>query len=594
MRYFSKMRKILLIIVYLLIFIFPSRAIASEGWVIDNFKSNISIEPSGVVDVDETIDVDFDTLSKHGIYRDVPYIYDSGGTNIYTEMDHISVLQNSQPAKYQVLKDNDFIRLKIGDPDRIISGKNTYTIKYQVKGVLKSFKDHDEFYWNITGNNWPVGILSATAAVTLPRDGIQKTDCFEGNVGSLDRCNIYQTNSNSVQFKSTNNLRENQGLTAVVGYQKGMVPILTVKKPLSFWEKFISWPSQLTLFTAIFFGIATIVYLWHKYGRDYWFAQNLFGSKNEEGVVKPINAHETTVVEFTPPDSLRPGEIGVIADEVANTNDVTATIIDLAGRGYFTITELPKKWLFGSTDYELHKKEKSVSNLLTYERILLNKLFLDRQIVKISELKTKFYEELKEIKEELYKDVVAKNFFPDDPEKVRTKYLVIAIIMIFGCIFAGAFGISVENIFIADLSLGILVSGIILAGMSRFMPRRTAYGREIYRRIKGYRMFIESAEKYRQQFFEKQNLFNEVLPYAIVFGLTGKFAEALKEMGLKTTQPAWYIGAHPFNTIAFANNMNDFSRSMSSAIASAPQSSGFSGGGGYSGGGFGGGGGGSW
>ena len=94
-------------------------------------------------------------------------------------------------------------------------------------------------------------------------------------------------------------------------------------------------------------------------------------------------------------------------------------------------------------------------------------------------------------------------------------------------------------------------------------------------------------------FFEKKNMFNEVLPYTIIFGLTGKFAKALKDMGLKPANPSWYHGTQAFNALYFSSSVNNFSNSLSTAISSAPKSSGFSGGG-SSGGGFGGGGGGSW
>lgn len=85
----------------------------------------------------------------------------------------------------------------------------------------------------------------------------------------------------------------------------------------------------------------------------------------------------------------------------------------------------------------------------------------------------------------------------------------------------------------------------------------------------------------------------EVLPYAIVFGVTKKLAQAFEEMGIQTPEPNWYVGTHPFNAAVFASSIDSFSSSLSTAIASTPSSSG-SGGGGFSGGGFGGGSGGSW
>ena len=96
-------------------------------------------------------------------------------------------------------------------------------------------------------------------------------------------------------------------------------------------------------------------------------------------------------------------------------------------------------------------------------------------------------------------------------------------------------------------------------------------------------------------------MLNEILPYAIVFGNTEKFANALKKLGIEPPQPSWYVSSHAFNALIFSSNMNHFSNSLTSAIAAQPaknsfasSGSGFSSGGGFSGGGFGGGGGGSW
>jgi uncharacterized membrane protein len=212
--------------------------------------------------------------------------------------------------------------------------------------------------------------------------------------------------------------------------------------------------------------------------------------------------------------------------------------------------------------------------------MLLSKLFKSGDEVTISSLKQSFYSDLADVKKELYAEVVRKKLFPSDPEKVRGTYTGIGVmLLILGGVGVGL-SISSELVYGIDLAVGLALSGIFCIFMAKFMPRRTAYGRELFRRIKGYRLFINTAEKYRQQFFEKKNMFNEVLPYAIVFGITEKFAQQMHETPI-------YAGN-------FGSNLNSFSSSLSSAMASTPSSSGGFSGGGSSGGGFGGGGGGSW
>ena len=584
----------LLITFLFLLFSPPRPALANEGWIIEKFHSDIAVEQTGVVYVREHIAVDFGNLEKHGIFREIPYVYQSNGEKTYTEIFAAGVSQDGKPAKYQFYREGGNVIFKIGDPDKTIFGKHTYIVQYRVRGILRGFETYDELFWNVTGNYWRVAIQNPSATILLPENTIQKVTCFQGSEGSRQLCGAAQHNGTRADFSANRSLSSGEGLTIVVAYEKGVIPLITASRPKTFFEKLIEPASMTTLVVSLLFGLGTVLYVWFKYGRDYWFKGKFFPEKSAQEEVRPIGAHETTVVEFEPPEKLRPAEIGVLMDERAHTHDVTATIIDLATRGYLTIREIPKKWLFGSVDYELTEKKKEVVGLLAYEKLLLSELFQNREKVKVSDLKLTFYDELAQVKKWLYDDVVSKNLFPTDPEKVRTKYLIIAVVVaIIGFVLLMIGGPS-EQVFLFDLGVGILVSGLLLMVLSQFMPRKTGYGREVYRRVKGYRLFLSGAEKYRQQFFEKKNLFNEVLPYVIVFGLTDKFAQAMKEIGFKPPAPAWYYGTTPFNVSSFGNNMSAFSSSIGSAIAATPSKGGGFSGGGSSGGGFGGGGGGSW
>jgi uncharacterized membrane protein len=107
---------------------------------------------------------------------------------------------------------------------------------------------------------------------------------------------------------------------------------------------------------------------------------------------------------------------------------------------------------------------------------------------------------------------------------------------------------------------------------------------------------VISLGAYRQELFEKYNYFNEILPYAIAFGLTKQWAKAVADLDI--TAPNWYTGSGSFNPASFGKSMTHFSRTSASTMTAVKStsasrgSSGFSGG--SSGGGFGGGGGGSW
>lgn len=561
---------------------------AQEAWEITQFNADIRIMQSGEVQITEEIAVDFFELDKHGIYRDIPVVYtNDDGSKYHTEIKNIEVANDQS----KITREGDYVRIRIGDPDHTISGTHTYTIVYTAVGVLRGFFDHDELYWNVTGNGWEVPIRSATASVRLAGGEIQSIDCFVGDLEATDTCDN-QLQGTIAQFAATE-LQAGEGLTIVTAYPKGITTLPTIQ---SFGEKIATVSVFGTFLVTLLVGTGAILLIWSQKGRDLWYRGTHLFDASAKVVRRPLFHRDTTVVEYTPPDNLRPAEIGVIMDERADTLDVTGTIIDLATRGYLTITEEEKKWTFGSMDYTLTRQKKGTTGLLAYEAELLNRLFDTGESVKMSELKQKFYTDLKKVKSQLYADMVEKEFFPSHPEQVRNGYTAIAFAVI---VLAGMlllYSTAQENAYVLAIATAGVITGFNFVIVSRFMSRRTAKGYEMYRRIKGYRLFIENVEEHRQKFFEKKNMFNTVLPYAIVFGLTGKFAKAMENMGVQPTAATagWYFGTHAVSFNSFEKSVSSFSQTMSSAMASTPSSSGGSGGSGFSGGGFGGGGGGSW
>src|SRR5438445_4135838 len=110
-----------------------------------------------------------------------------------------------------------------------------------------------------------------------------------------------------------------------------------------------------------------------------------------------------------------------------------------------------------------------------------------------------------------------------------------------------------------------------------------------------FRLNMNTAEKYRQQFAEKAEIFTQLLPYAIVFGCVTRWAKAFEGIDTSASNN-WYVGNTPFQAAILSSSLQSMNSSISSAISASPPSSGSSSGfgGGSSGGGGGGGGGGSW
>lgn len=566
------------------------------------------MQSDGTVSVTETIAVDFKNLQKHGIFRDVPYVYrDATGSRTHTRITDIAVQQDGAPGQLEETRNAANLRLRIGDPDETISGPHTYELRYRVHGVLRSHEGFDELYWNVTGTEWEVPIARAQATIRVPASILQSA-CYEGAAGSSTVCQRSEPVAGAVHFASSP-LAVGEGLTVAVGYAPGVIPIITVAAPPTLQELLVA-PLTLVSFAAVgFSGVAYVVWRWLYYGRDrFWRRPPLPGERSDrEGTtlpetVVPILHQQSVSVEYEPPDGLRPAEVGVLMDEKANPLDISVTIVDMASRGYLTITEIPKTWLLGKSDYEFARTAKGDANLVPYEKLLLHDVFRAKERVRMSSLKKTFYKHLPDITSRLYEEVVRKKLFPANPERVRVAYfgtsLVVAVLGVGAVVLAYKFmeqagAVAVQHSLLAGGGAGLVLAGVAGLIFARGMSRRTGYGRELYQRLRGYKLFVSGTEKYRAKFYEDTSLFVQVLPYAIVFGVTDKLAQAFKEMGVQPPTPTWLHGVAAFNAAHFAAEMDTFSHALSTTMASTPSGSG-SGGGGSVGGGSGGGGGGSW
>ncbi len=579
---------------------------AQTGETIRSFDATYEVREDGSVLVTEDILYDFGTLQRHGIFRDIPVEFTTDDPDYHRifDIEDVSVTDGTKKIHFEKSRIGANLEIKIGDANKLVTGQQRYVISYTLPNALNPQDDWDELYWNVTGNEWPVTIQAASAVVHAP--STERQDCFQGPQGSTEGC---AGSINGAQmFRSTHSLPPGSGLTIVVALTKGSVEVrpLHLVKQKSDVEKVKDFAgiSPLPIAATVFLGILGIMGVgryWWLTGRDRWFGDVHYLTGNKEATTRPLFAKDTIIVEYMPPEigrrerRLRPAEIGTLLDERADTLDVTATMVDLAVRGYMRITEIDKKWIFGSKDYKLEKLRDGDDTLLAYEASLLRRLFDDGDTVEMSDLKNSFYKDLAKVKDMLYTQVVSQDkFFPKNPENVRNYHMVGGIVIVVtGAVIAFILGNAIGA---AILGIPVIAVGLLVFLFSGKMPRRTPAGREMYRRILGFREYMEVAEKDRQRFNEEENIFAEYLPYAMVFGCVDKWAKAFEDMGIQPNTGSWYVSPYPFAAVAFSQNLNSFSSSVSSAITSTPGGSGGSGfgGGGFSGGGGGGGGGGSW
>ena len=576
---------------------------------ITTYDVQLTVNADGSFHVRETIPYDFGTDEHHGIFRTLPvrYTYNDSQDRVVA-IDNVNVTSpTGAPTDIDQSESGGILTIKIGDPNQTVTGQQTYVLDYDVRGAMNQFSDHVEVYWNAVGPEWPVPIGQATATVHTPAAPTQVA-CYTGPDGSALPCESAKPTADGAVF-SQSGLEPYQGLTVVLALPKGSVdvppPILAEK--FSLQTAFAANPWTIGGAVAVLLvGLGGVGWFAWTRGRDRrWRGQvpglePAAGQAQDDSAVerRPLFTGPEGAVEFIPPDGIRPGQVGTLLDEQANPLDVTATIVDLAVRGYLRIEELPRDNFLSRRDWKLTQLKPPGDELMTYERTLLDALFSGRNEVTVSALKQTFATDLQKVESQLYDDVVRQGWFARRPDATRQRWVFLGIVCV--VLGAGLTYLLARYTHAGLIGIGAVLAGVALLAVAPRMPARTAKGSAELARILGFRQYIRTAEAEQLRFEERADIFSRYLPYAVVFGETDRWAHAFASLAtagaVGTAGLGWYVGPYGWSFMNFGDSMRSFSDTTAGAIAATAASSGGSGfgGGGFSGGGFGGGGGGSW
>ena len=583
----------------------PSIARAQDtGWTITDFHADYVVHPDGSLGVIERIAVDFDGLDRHGIYRTIPVVYkrevsaevplSAGRVRFSLDVREVTdAAGNAIPYEVSGIQNKE---IRIGDPDRTVGGRQMYVIDYALSGGLGFFEEFDELYWQVTGTEWPVPIEHASATVLLPPDLATafadsvpwQTRCYAGPPESTSDtgCTAAYASPGTYRFETVAPLAPGEGLTLAAGWPKGLIPPPAITQRAQ--DTLLRWGP----FAIPFLVAAALLALWRRHGKE-----------------PPIGS---VAPQWRPSDDLRPGTAGALADQRADMDDVIATILDLAVRGFVRIVEVPPEIPFGvdpdtlagkilggvagrKVDWELVRlKPAEESGLREFERLTLDGFFEGATTRRLSDLKNEFYKRLPGIKDALYRDLVWHKLFSRSPSKTRTLWTVVGAIVLVAGIGLGILGLSFGYWAVLP---AMIVSGVLVLVVGRHMPAMTAAGARVRREVEGLEEYIRRAEKAEIEFRDAPertpDLFSTLLPYAVALDVSDLWVRQFD--GLLTEPPTWYAGSmHGFSSGGFNQSLASFQSAAATTLQSAPGGSSGSGGGGSVGGGGGGGGGGSW
>ncbi len=616
----------------LLLALFSGVAVAGER--ILDFHSEIEIREDGSLIVEERIRVRSEGQNiRRGIYRDFPTRYRTpAGLTRRVGFELLETSRDGQPEQNRVESRGNGLRIYLGRADYLLPpGGHEYRIRYRTTRQIGFFDDHDELYWNVTGNGWSFPIDQASARVTLPAAvpaSELRLDGFTGLQGSTERFfTSYIEDERRVVFETTRELGPREGLTLVLGWPKGLVT------PPSEEELFLDDNRHnLVAGGSLLAVLAYYLFAWFRVGRD-----------PESGVIAPL---------YRPPENLSPASMRYLEKMGYDRQAFTAALVNLAVKGVISIDKPDKRFV-------LQRLQKDPSGLAPGEQALLDALFeagdrleLDpanhqtlqkarnrhRKRLDADFNKTMFHTNRKYLVPGILLSVAGAawglSLIPDpDTLSATVTFTVMAgILLVLGAslwskwraglslfkllpllVMMGVLGFILKTVLDMLLSqqgppawpmvLSLAGLAAVNLGFFKWIKAPTPGGRKLLDQIEGFKLYLSVAEgddlmlSGEPEFTAER--FQEYLPYAIALGVENAWSQRLQQAvaaGLVAPdyQPR---GLHyRVGDRGFGQATQQFSQQLGSAIASAStapgSSSGFSGG--SSGGGGGGGGGGGW
>ncbi len=623
------------------------------GFYYKNFRIDAVVHQDNVWDITETIDVFFEE-PRHGIYRYIPTKFSLQHDVSLDEGNEPQVIQGQVVQDWQTFNyrskvtdikveggdyttedsDENNCVIRIGSEWHEVTGDQRYVIHYKYVYREDRRPNYDYIFHTILGTDFGERIENFSFKIEfekpLPADIQKRLEVYSG---------VYGSTKNAVEDLQ---IKANQNF--IRGWATNIPPYhgitLYAKLPEGYYEGVLTANH---VFHYISFGLSVMLIILIVY--------YLFKAKRD----KPVK-----VIEFYPPEDISSAEVGTIIDDSVDAEDMASMIPWFAGKGYISIEEKEKGSLLKRTEVVLTKLKDLPKDAPLYQQKMMELLFKGKETANLSHMaeRPKVVDEFKAELKKNFKgekalssydwpillyfllllsttcvfgtNSVLETFDTDEwiyaviiwsiPFAVGTffrlydsdkdlfgskwkqvliflgKALVMALVCWFYVGVVCAYGAPMGKM----TSIAMFVVCFLLGESIGRFNVDTDYRVQMIGRLLGFKEFIKTAEKSRLETLQNDDpeYFYKILPYAMVFGLSSKWAKLFKDIEVK--QPDWYHTVTPLYGYDLTSHMADslFSSSKSAINVVSHDSSssggGFGGGGGFSGGGGGGGGGGSW
>ncbi|MFZ2414038.1 MAG: DUF2207 domain-containing protein, partial [Candidatus Cryosericum sp.] len=315
---------VLMLVAALLLLSPVDRAEAVEAERILSFDSVVTVHTNSTMTVQETIRfISAGITIQHGLYRDFPTTYDNPGrAPVRVAFQVVSLVRDGSTEPWHTTQQTNGVRVYFGSSSvDLESGEHTYVFTYTSDRQLGFFDDHDELFWNVTGNGWQYSIEHASCTVILPGTTWQQITGLTAYTGPQSATGTAyavsrDTDGNPV-FTTTAPLAQFEGLSVVVGWPKGFVVPPSPLQNVLWWLR-----DNRSFGIAALATVGLLLYYmltWVHVGRD-----------PRPGTIIPL---------FAPPEGLSPAAMRYLRLMKPDTKGLAAAITGLAVKGALVISQ---------------------------------------------------------------------------------------------------------------------------------------------------------------------------------------------------------------------------------------------------------------
>lgn len=576
------MKRFLISVFLFSLFLFLPVSASARSYQYDDIDTQITVNPDSTIIVREQQVYNFEgeyhqglrsiALKNIGAVTDIEVWDGEVGEKLVYSPKKLDKTNPSSWGKYTYYKSNGAMNVEWYY--NAANETHRWIIQYKVHGAITFGSQYDRLYWNVF-TNYDVPVVLAQANVVLPA-GVKVSD-IKTAAYRTDKFEIGQSQDTSglVHAFYSDSFSPYEAFTIDISWTKGVVT------KAAFWKDWLG-------LNYGWLGVGLVIFIGFIIGLIYWLITEKWALGR--GVV---------VAQYEPPRGLKPALMEVVLKEKTTNRALSATLIDLATRGYLEITEEPlsiftrvgkflaliplvvilaavvwtaqfndigvwiiiavvifiviarfSSFLHLKNDYILKLLKKPDDTLTGYELHYLRTLFdygktefSTKELRKSgSNVRRMFSVRMQKSEEMILKSADSLgDFYAVDNNKEKKKYIIwfsaaAVVVVAYICLQKFTALLTLIPQWLYVI-LAVILVVVFLYGFMKFETRLNKEGLKLKEEILGFKLYLYTAERYRLANLTP-DMFEKYLPYAMIFGVEKKWSEAFARISLDS--PAWY------------------------------------------------------